>query len=111
MITEEHIYNTLSGLAGGRVFPMVISGNTYPAITYQRVGGTPVTSLSGLNSLDHGRFQIDCYAETYLSAKQLANQVKQLAPVNWVLALELDGVDADTQMYRVTLDYMVHFAI
>lgn len=70
--------STLSGLVGDRIFPAVIpQRQSLPAVTYQAINGTPQTDLSGDDGqLVNYRMQINCWAESYLAAKALAEAVR-----------------------------------
>lgn len=61
-----------------RIFPAVIpQGQAVPAITFQAISGTPQTDLSGDDGqLINYRMQINCWAESYLAAKALAEAVR-----------------------------------
>lgn len=93
--------------AGIRVYPVMMPQNpTLPAITYSRVSGVPIVSLDGMSGLDCVRLQIDCWASTYLAAKNLATQVRtEMATLNALLLLDVDGYEPDEKVYRVTMDF------
>lgn len=69
---------TIAGLVGDRIFPAVIpQGKAVPAITYQAISGQPQTDLSGDDGqMVNYRMQLNCWAEGYLTAKQLAEAVR-----------------------------------
>lgn len=63
-------------LAGTRVYPRSLPQNpTLPALTYLGVSGIPWHTHQGTSGIETARFQISCWAERYLAAKQLADQV------------------------------------
>jgi hypothetical protein len=79
MTVEQDLFDTLKVLgAGTRVFPDVAPyGTARPYITYQQVGGEPVSFLENtLPSKKNSRFQINCWATTRLAAAALARQVE-----------------------------------
>lgn len=110
-----------------RVYPLRLpQGPKYPAIRYQVISA-PRTHLMGGDSGEvHSRVQVDCYAETYSGAHELAVQVRA-ALSRWGgtsggVAVEhvfLDDerdvleptieVDGDRGLYRVMLDFIVHY--
>lgn len=62
--------------AGNRIYPQTLpQGATLPAVRYLQVSDPPEHTHSGRSNLRHPRFQLDCFAETYLTAKRLADQV------------------------------------
>ncbi len=83
MTIEEGLYSYLSGyagltaLVGTRIYPLVMPQNvTMPAIRYQRISSSRIYSHDGPNKLTHPRFQFSCFAESYATAKAVANQVR-----------------------------------
>ena len=118
----ETIYTILTSkspqIAGNRIFPgFVPQGQLYPAIVYQRDGGTFLRTHDGHNGLVRSSFQIDCYAKSISSASALATRVKSALidyatrPVNMIgLDNEFDLFEAETELYRVCLQFTVwHF--
>lgn len=115
---EQTIYTALTTgspltAAGTRVYPMLMPQNpTYPALTYQRIASAPVASLDGMSNLDRVRMQVDCWALTYLAAKNLAAQVRaELTLINALLLLELDDYEPNEKVYRVTMDFSLWQAV
>lgn len=96
----EELFSFLSNgstNAGARIYPNALpQGVDLPACRYFRVSNPQDHSHSGVSSLQHPRFQIDCYASTYLAAVQLARQVKTL----------LDGFRGTMGAYTVGASFM-----
>lgn len=68
---------TVAGLVVARIYPLRLPQNpTYPALVFRRVSGPQLHNLAGAAGRATPRLQIDCYAETYLEAKDLAAAVK-----------------------------------
>lgn len=62
--------------AGARIYPNTLpQGVTLPAMRYFQVSDPPEHTQSGRSKLRHPRWQLDCYADTYLAARTLAGQV------------------------------------
>jgi len=78
MTPEEHIYNVLQHLAGGRVFPdLAEAGTDKPYITYQAVGGAPLNFLSGDRpSKQSVRMQVNVWAERRTDASEIGMLVE-----------------------------------
>ncbi|HEY3363956.1 MAG TPA: DUF3168 domain-containing protein [Symbiobacteriaceae bacterium] len=81
--TEEALYTYLTGYPGlkslvaDRIYPLVMpEAGTLPAITFSQISGEHEYAHDGPAGLVHKRFQISCWAMTYLSAKSVSNQVK-----------------------------------
>lgn len=73
--------STISGLVGERVFAgYVPQGQALPALTFQHIGGQPMTDLSGGDGdMINYRVQINCWADgvnRYLDAHALAEAVR-----------------------------------
>lgn len=68
---------TVNAIVSGRVYPVYLPQSPiYPAITFQRISGPRVRSLTGPSNLAHPRIQVDCWAATYNAAKELADAVR-----------------------------------
>ncbi len=98
--------------AKSRIYPMVRpQGAGIPAVTYQLIDRPRIdtASLGGNNAKVKSRVQIDCWAESYASAKTLAVAVKN-AVTSALTALSIDERDLyedDTGIYRVSSDFSV----
>jgi hypothetical protein len=67
----------VGALVGDRVFPIVRrDGSALPAIVYQQISGVRDQMLSGPSGFVEARFQINCWAETYEGADELAEAVR-----------------------------------
>lgn len=106
---ENTIYTALSGLASGRVYPIVMpEKGTVPAIVYQRISSTPENTLDGGATIDQIRIQVDTYAKTYAEAKNLASQVRtalESSSAKATLQTDVDFFEPDVKLYRVTQDF------
>lgn len=85
MLIEETLISIISfctNFARIPVFPQKIpEGQNLPAIAYTRVDSVPVRSLGGYSGLSATRFQFDCWATSYATAKQNSlNLIKLLSP-------------------------------
>lgn len=119
-----------SALVASRVYPLRLpQGPTYPAVRYQLIGA-PRTHLMGDDpdaSIGvHARVQVDCYADTYAGAHELAEQVR-LALSRWSgtsggVAVEVVFLEDERDMdeptikheseegvYRVMMDLIAHY--
>ncbi|WP_288379836.1 DUF3168 domain-containing protein [uncultured Massilia sp.] len=91
MTAEEHIYDTLKHLAGGRVFPdFAPEGEDLPLIVYQAVGGEPANFVSGDQpDKQHTRMQVSVWAATRLQASELGDQVERAVRAATALQTEV----------------------
>ncbi|RJP53623.1 MAG: DUF3168 domain-containing protein [Anaerolineaceae bacterium] len=75
----EDLFSFLSDQAtdaASRIYPNELPQNaTMPAVKYFQVSDPPEHTHDGRSELRHPRWQLDCFAETYLAAHALAEQV------------------------------------
>ena len=129
MTIEKDIHYALSDdadvstLVSSRVYPMKLpQGWTLPAITYQRISGERAHCLGGPSGRARPRFQIDCWAEDYDGAKDLADKVRLCLDgfkgnINTesdvggiILEGDRDIWEEEINIYRVTMDFIIpHF--
>ena len=78
MTIEANIYNTLSPLVGGRVFPDVAPLTTVrPYIVYNQVGGEALSYLeNSVPSKKNGRFQFNVWADTRATSAAVMLQIE-----------------------------------
>lgn len=115
LLTES----TITSLVGARIYPVLLpQAPTFPAMTYQRVSGSRVQSLTGPSGMAHPRFQIDCWAQTYDGAKELAAAVMTELDgyrgtmgdtrVGGVIVYgDRDIYEPDVEIFRVTIDITI----
>jgi hypothetical protein len=97
--------------AEDRVYALVLpDGMARPAITYQRITSTPINDVGGHSGLDQVQLQVDCWADTYGAAKELAEQVRvvmQAASFMALLLTDEDEFEKESKLYRVRSDYLL----
>ena len=81
---EEAVYARTVGdagvaaLIGTRCYPLVVPQDAaMPAIAYQRISGAPERSHSGFSGVSETRFQFTCEANSYASAKAVAQALRR----------------------------------
>lgn len=107
---------TISGLVGDRVFPALVpQGKALPAVTYQQIGGLPMTDLSGADgALINYRIQVNSWADGYMAAQALAEAVRvrmKTAASNFkaVLTLQQDVFEESPRRFGVYQDYSIWY--
>lgn len=112
MSIETDLYTALSGAAGvtslvsTRIYPnRRPEGATKPAIEYSTIIGTRDSTLSGSGDPDHKMIQISCHADTYASAKSVAQAVYAALEGNGYQESEVDLYDWETQTHTVALTW------
>lgn len=122
---EEDLYSHLStftgltALVGDRVYPVTAPQTVQaPFCVFFKVSDARIYSHQGFSGLERVRVQISCYAETYLEAKQVAEQVTA-AMEAWLAANvkvqasfqenELDMYDSETGLYHVPVDFFIWY--
>ncbi len=105
----------LGALVGERVHPLRLPpGVVLPALTYQRVSGPRYSALAGPSFLPHPRFQFTAWAQGYLQARDVRQQVRR-ALEEWVPSTgggtrflnELDLVEGELGWYQCIVDFEI----
>jgi len=116
---EQKIYTVLttstgiSALVGSRIYPIVLPQNpTYPAITYQRVGGRRFNSLNGYSELENPIIQIDVWGGTHAAVIDLGDRIITALHGSTVLKATapnspLDIYEDEISVYRRSIDISV----
>jgi len=81
---ESDFYTALTSLTSGRVYPDIAPlGATRPYIIYQQVGGDAVSFLASATvGKRNARMQVECYADTRITAAALARSVEDALVVS-----------------------------
>lgn len=121
---RTHLINNaaVAALVGSRVYPMRLpQGFVLPAISYQRISGPRQYDSVGATGRVHSRFQVNCWAETYAGARDLANKVRLalndhrgvLGDKSNVGSIELvadrDDFETSTEFNRVILEFIIPY--
>jgi gamma-glutamylcysteine synthetase len=112
-------YPGLVALVNDRIWPVEAEqGVKEPYCVYEQVSGGRRYSHSGYSNLQRSRMQVNCYADTFEAAKEIAAQVTA-ALESWseanVKAVgsfqqnEIDMIDIDTGFYVVMVDFFVWY--
>jgi hypothetical protein len=123
LITSDG-YSLVSSVApsNGTVFPVKLPQNpTLPAITFFQVSGSRIRTMGGNNLNGRPRWQVSCWARSYLAAKALADQVVlaldgftgtlggtggvEVQGIN--LENEIDQDEPEVGFYQVILDFTI----
>ena len=111
MTIETSIYAALSGLASGKVYPLVAPEKVVaPYIVYSRISSTPENTLDGGSTIVLVRIQVDTYANTYSACKNLAESVRvamEGGVVKSTMQTDQDLFEPDLKVYRISQDYYV----
>jgi hypothetical protein len=114
---------SITALVGTRVYPLILpTDGTFPAITYQIVGGQsfPTLTTTGLQKI---RLQVDCWAtDAYLTAasvrvvvtKFLAGRSCQFADgtrASFQLIGPIDFYSSGDEAYRCGVEVYLHYCI
>lgn len=114
MTVEVKIYNLLKGLVADRVFPDVAPVMTQrPYITYQKVGGQVVNYVEGtLPTSRNGRYQINVWADSRMSAEDISQQVETAMITATDFSVQPDSAsrsdyDPDIPVYGAMQDFSI----
>jgi hypothetical protein len=121
---ESITYALLSGVAGGRVYPVIRpQAGTLPAVVTTLIGSYPdgVIDQSAGPNLYRARVQADCFASTYAALKTVVDEVRAavhlksgtyagFVVVSSVMDnVSVDDVDLDTGIYSQAVDFLITF--
>jgi hypothetical protein len=131
MSCEEAIIQRLLGAAGvstlvsARIYPGIRpQGSPLPSIVFNVISGVPSYSDDGEDGIEDDRIQVDCWGETYASAKLVARAViSALSAFRGVVDgvnfryISVDGHRDATEggtksaeyLHRTSLDFIVTF--
>lgn len=77
----------------------------YPYATFQVVSGSPENYLSGRPDADRVGLQVDVWAETPESARNVAEALRDAIELDcYITSWRGQGRDAETKSYRVSFD-------
>ena len=80
-------------------------GVTYPYAVWQSVGGAPENFLAGRPDADSYTTQVDVYADTAASAREVAKALRDAVElVAHVVAWRGESRDPETKKYRFSFD-------
>lgn len=109
MTLEEQLYAVLAPLASGGAWPLIAAqGTPVPYIVYGDVISQTENSLQGASALQNTRLQIDGYHASYAAMKVLGLAIDAAMAASALVQIKLSEqvfYEADTRLYRVSLDY------
>ena len=132
MTIETELYTRLtthaglSALIGTRAYPLHLPQKpTLPAVTYHRVSAIRVSAMGADTGLVRPRFQIDVWAEEYITqgattgAREVAEQVRA-ALQRWSTSSgtivqdsyflnEVELFEPDTELVHIALDFEINY--
>ena len=114
MNASKLIYQTLSPLVAGRVYPIIvpesqaktIAGKSY--IVYTLISSNPENSNDGFEGHEYALMQIDVYSPSYETTDELMMQViNALNNIKAEIGSRQSIPDPNPKLYRQTLDVHV----
>jgi hypothetical protein len=114
-------YPALVALQSTRLYPVTLPQSpTLPCMKFQRVSGPLEYTHSGQSAWAEARFQFDCWGDTPLIAKQLAQSLKSaLSGFKGTLGMidiyaafienDVDDFDEETGVFRQIVDVMFEY--
>lgn len=124
---EEELRALLAGsaaiaaLAGTRInFGANVQGAAYPRIVMFTISNTVGGHMTGPDSIEFSRVQVDCYAQSFAEAKQLSRAVKsflhfyrgggfQLVTFEGARDSREGGANEADRPFRVSLDFITRW--
>jgi len=115
---ESDIFTALSGYGGlsalvvSRIYPIKAPQKpTYPMIVYRRISNNELNALDGSAGLANSRFQFSVYANTYISASSVSDQIKLAMAASTITSLQISRIDLDfddsSENYSIAIDFSV----
>lgn len=104
--------SAVTALVGQRIAAGIMpEGEARPYVTYSLVSGERIPSMTDNGILRHARIQLNCFAVTYASAKQIAlavqTAIEASALFEVVLIDDQDLYDPETNLFYVVIQYSV----
>jgi len=101
---------------GGRVRPSYRPpSEEEPSLTYSRITGSRDYTHCGKSGLASGTFQVDCWAQSYVTAKEMTLEVVEIGGYQggniagaWVES-ESDTYYQDTGWFQIAIDIRVNY--
>jgi len=115
---EQGLYTMLSGnspqtSAASRIYPYLPQGVTFPAIRYTRIDTRRQLSLDANVGVTEATVQVDCFADTYSSAKSLADSVRTIlhgySGAFGSLTARLVKLDSENDLFEQDGDKVTHW--
>lgn len=105
--------NSVTLLVGGAIMPRIYSFGEVvgqpvdtPYVVWQTVGGGPENLLADVADKDAVSVQLDVYAGTATECRNLAKAVRDaLEPVCYMVSGPRENREADTRLFRVSMDF------
>jgi len=89
MSFQSDLYTALSSVASGKVFPQLAEQETeLPFVVYRFQSKTPSSKLDGEAPVTNYIVLIECWAETYIAALALADQVRSAINASSLVSYE-----------------------
>lgn len=124
MSIESALYSRLSGytaltdLVGGRIYPLANMDEVYPALSYFKVSGYPVSSMGSDTGTWSYRMQVDVWAKSYGSMMdtkiEVINALQRWSDTakgvdDTLLDNEQQMLEGDVGIYHTALDFMIWY--
>jgi hypothetical protein len=100
---------SVTALVGQRISPTTrAQDTTLPCVVLSLISVVPTNHLNGAPTLDANRVQLDVFAETYASARAVADACRaSLETAGVAMDNEIDDFEPDVSEHRITQDFMV----
>lgn len=109
-------HSAVKDLVSNRIFSVKAADPTPPYVVVTKVSQQRFYHLTGSSELSRYRFQISCFAKTYVAARQVA-EVVRTALEAWPgadsrcqlahLANEIEMYEADTGIFHTAVDFWI----
>jgi hypothetical protein len=98
----------VTSLVGERIYPSIAPQSvTYPCILYRQVSRFYKSDTLGRDSMEHARFQIDCYSPTFTQTMEICAAVREAMDLKACELNYFEDYESETELYRIALDFSV----
>lgn len=99
----------VSAIVASRVYPQIAPQRAaMPLVTYSRVSGVRSMSVDGVGKLLQARYQIDCFANDYTTARALASAamdaLRAAAAFKVADITDRDQFEDEIDIHRIIID-------
>jgi hypothetical protein len=98
----------VTDLVGQRIYPSIAPQNAvYPCILYRQISRIYRHDTLGKDTLEHARFQIDCYSPSLAQTFEMCEAVREAMEGKAAELNYFEDYESETSLYRIILDFSV----
>lgn len=103
---DKKVYDLLKHI--GNVYPTKAPQNVeIPFVLYQKISQNYKHDMEGRDTLEHSRFQIDIYAYSLSTCKELCARVREAFDLKAFEVSYFGDYEDETKFHRISLDFEI----